>query len=217
MTDTHDRTLADPTLADADHGGLAALAAAASAHPLRAPVDRFLFLRHGRTMGNIARVFQHPDDPLAPEGFADADRAASILADGPFAHIAASDMARAWLTAGRVGAASGRPVSAVPAMRERYFGRWIGTPSHALDWRADPPDGETLAQFVERVAGGFEAVLTDPRPVLVVAHGGVLRVLAGMLAVDLPLDLTANALPLAVVRTASGWTITPHRGTPHRD
>lgn len=205
MTDTR-----DPTLTSADHVGLEAITTTAAARPLRARVDRFLFLRHGRTAGNIARVFQHPDDPLAPEGFADADRAAVALAAGPFERIAASDMARAWLTAGRVAAASGRPVTAVPGLRERYFGDWIGSPNEGLDWRADPPGGETLAQFVDRVAEGFETALADPRPTLVVAHGGVLRVLAGMLGVGLPLDLTANALPLAVARTASGWTVTPY-------
>jgi glucosyl-3-phosphoglycerate phosphatase len=209
MTDARLSAMADPTVADADHLGLKAMADAAAARPLRAPVDRFVFLRHGRTLGNIARVFQHPDDPLAPEGFADADRAAALLADGPFARIAASDMARAWLTAGRVAARSGRPVAAVPALRERYFGRWIGTPSHALDWRIDPPDGETLAGFVARVAEGFETVLADPQPVLVVAHGGVLRVLAGMLGVEVADALTANALPLMVERTGGGWSIEP--------
>ena len=40
-------------------------------------------LRHGRTPGNIGRVYQHPDIPLATEGFADADIAAKCCPSTP--------------------------------------------------------------------------------------------------------------------------------------
>ena len=198
----------DPTIAAADPGGLRALVAAASAFRLRPNIDRFLFLRHGRTAGNIGRVYQHPDDPLAPEGFADAERAAGILARQDFTHIAASDMARAWLTSGRVAAATGKPVVAVPGLRERFFGDWIGMPSAGLDWRADPPNGETLGQFVVRAAGGLDAALARaPGETLIVSHGGVLQVAAGMLGLALSPDLTRNALPLAFRRVGGNWTV----------
>jgi probable phosphoglycerate mutase len=202
--------LADTTIAAADPGGLRALVAAASAFRLHPGVDGFLFLRHGRTAGNIGRVYQHPDDPLAPEGFADADRAAQILARRDFAQIAASDMARAWLTSGRVAAATGKPVVAAPSLRERFFGDLIGTPSVGLDWRADPPNGETLGAFVARAADGVNSALArGPGEMLLVSHGGVLQVVAGMLGVALAPDLTRNALPLTFRRTGDAWMVEP--------
>ncbi len=191
--------------ADADPGGLRALADAAAALRLEPAADGFLFLRHGRTLGNIRQVYQHPDDPLAPEGFADADRAARILAGADFARIVASDMARAWLTTGRVAAVTGRPVVASHRLRERHFGSLIGTPSIGLDWRSDPPGGETLADFVTRAASGFGEALAAGRDVpLLVSHGGVLRVVAGILGVELGSHLTRNAVPLAFRRGKDG-------------
>jgi probable phosphoglycerate mutase len=203
--------LPDNPLAGADPGGLRALAAAAGAFPLAADTGAFLFLRHGRTMGNIKRVYQHPDDPLSPEGFADADRAAAILTRQSFDRIAASDMARAWLTSGRVATATGRPVTAVAGLRERYFGALIGTPSAGLDWRAAPPGGESLEAFVSRAAAGVNTALAGAGSgrTLLVSHGGVLQVLAGMLGLSLAPELTHNALPLSFRRDGPGWTLSP--------
>lgn len=197
--------LADPVT---DASGLDALAALASSHRFDPGIETFLFLRHGRTLGNIRRVFQHPDDPLAPEGHGDAARAADLLAAERFSHIIASDMARAWQTAGRVAARTSRPVHAVPGLRERYFGEWIGTPSHDLDWRASPPGGETLAGFVDRAAQGLREAVAMAQMPLLVAHGGTLHVLCGVLGVRLDTALAANAVPLRVHRVGQGWAIT---------
>lgn len=172
-------------------------------------IGRFLFVRHGRTPGNIARVYQHPDIPLAPEGFADADVAAAALVEAEFAHIFASDMARAWLTAGRIAAATGKAVAVRQALRERYFGDLIGTPSVGLDWRVDPPNGETMLGFVARTLDGMAEMLVPGPTPLLVSHGGVLRVLCGALDVELPTELTANGLPLAFERAGAGWRVVP--------
>lgn len=195
-----------------DPSGLGALSAAAAMHPLRTSADRFVFLRHGRTAGNVRRVYQHPDEPLCPEGFADADRAARTLAPvagSGFARIVASDMARAWLTAGRVAAAAGMPAAPAPDLRERFFGDLVGTSSVGLDWRIDPPSGETLEEFVRRVHRGMGEVLADGAPTLVVSHGGVLHVVAGMLGVALDPSWTANALPLSFRRAGTRWAAAP--------
>ncbi len=191
-----------------NEAGHQALRAAARATGLDTTRDHFLFLRHGRTAGNVSRIFQHPDIPLCTEGFGDADLAADVLRSATFDHICASDMARAWLTAGRIAAATAKPVLAKQALRERYFGDFIGTSSVGLDWRIDPPNGETLAGFVLRTLQGIAALLTAPPLPLLVSHGGVLRVLCGALDVELPLALTANALPLAFERRAGTWHVT---------
>jgi probable phosphoglycerate mutase len=197
------------TAAHENDAGQLALRVAARDHGISVARDRFLFLRHGRTPGNIGRVYQHPDIPLATEGFVDADIAAKVLREHAFDLIYASDMARAWLTAGRVADLSGRPVWLRRCLRERYFGDFIGTPSEGLDWRVSPPNGETMHGFIERtLTGAAELLVAGPMPLLV-SHGGVLRVLAGALDVELPHELTANGLPLAFERRGAAWTVTP--------
>jgi broad specificity phosphatase PhoE len=197
------------TAALENNAGQLALRAAARAAGLMVGRDRFLFLRHGRTAGNMGRVYQHPDIPLCEEGFCDADDAARALQDVAFDHIYASDMARAWLTAGRVAAVTGKPVAVRRALRERYFGDFIGTSSEGLDWRVDPPNGETMMAFVDRTLKGVaELVVSGPMPLLI-SHGGVLRVLCGALDIELPVELTANALPLAFERSNPGWRVVP--------
>lgn len=188
--------------------GQLALRTAARATGLRIGRDRFLFLRHGRTAGNVNRVFQHPDVSLCDEGFGDANLAAGGLSDIAFDHIYASDMARAWLTAGRVAAATGRSVTVRRALRERNFGDLIGTSSEGMDWRINPPNGETMVEFVERTLRGVAELLVPGLIPLLISHGGVLRVLCGALDIDLSVELTANALPLAFERNAGSWRLT---------
>ncbi|MBI2802191.1 MAG: histidine phosphatase family protein [Gammaproteobacteria bacterium] len=196
------------TAALENDAGQLALRAAARATGLMAGRDRFLFLRHGRTAGNLNRIFQHPDTPLCAEGFDDANAAANGLSDVAFDRIYASDMARAWLTAGRVAAVTGKPVAVRRALRERYFGDFIGTSSAGMDWRLNPPNGEPMLEFVERtVRGVAELLVPGPLPLLV-SHGGVLRVLCGALDIELSVELTANALPLEFERNANAWRVT---------
>jgi len=196
---------------DEDAAGLAALRAAAAeaGRDLAALAGHWLFLRHGRTAGNLRRTYQHPDDPLSPEGFADADAAARLIPAARPNRIVASDMPRAWLTAGRVAAATGLPVGARPGLRERYFGDWIGRPIGVLDWSAAPPGGETLAVFVARTVAALAAVVAEGGRPLVVAHRGTLWVLAGALGVTLPPEHAANALPLLVSGGAGRWSMRP--------
>jgi probable phosphoglycerate mutase len=197
------------TAALENNAGQLALRAAARAAGLIVGRDRFLFLRHGRTAGNMGRIYQHPDIPLCEEGFCDADDAARGLVDVAFDHIYASDMARAWLTAGRVAAVTGKPVAVRRALRERYFGDFIGTSSEGLDWRVDPPNGETMTGFIDRTVRGIADMLVPGPMPLLVSHGGVLRVLCGALDVELPVELTANALPLAFERANGCWHAIP--------
>jgi len=190
--------------------GQLALRAAARDHGVSIGRDRFFFVRHGRTPGNIGGLYQHPDIPLATEGFVDADIAAKVLRDHAFDLIYASDMARAWLTAGRVADLTGRPVWLRRCLRERYFGDFIGTSSAGLDWRVNPPNGETMHGFIERTLTGVAELLANNGPMpLLVSHGGVLRVLTGALDVALPHELTTNGLPLAFERKGKDWSVTP--------
>jgi len=94
-------------------------------------------------------------------------------------------------------------------LSEMHFGAWEGRAWDAIDralidaWAGDieyarPHGGESLAQFAQRVIGWFESTCVDRQAVHVIAHAGVVRVLAAHLlgiarenALQWPLDFGA--------------------------
>ena len=179
--------------------------------PLALAALRFWFLRHGETEGNATRIIQHAEISLNERGFAQARAAAEVLAREPFERIYGSTMTRAWQTAETVARACA--IAAIPedGLRERWFGDLVGTSSVGLDWSMDPPNGERIADFVERICGAAEALHADPTPTLLVAHGGNLYALAFALGAELETAYVANATPLLFeyVESAARWRILP--------
>lgn len=141
-------------------------------------------IRHGETPLNAARVLQPADTPLSARGEHQAAALAVRLADAGLAGILSSDLPRARRTAAHLADATGLPVVTSALLRERNFGALRGQPLDALQidlFSMDdaPPDGESRAQFEQRVA---EAVAHALRlqaalggPLAVVTHGLVLR------------------------------------------
>jgi probable phosphoglycerate mutase len=193
------------------HGGLDELLRLAAAAPLAPACEHFYFLRHGQTPRNAQRIFQPVDEPLSERGLAQAARAAELLAGEPIASIACSDARRAFDTAHTVMAAHrnrGLAPLVLEGLRERDFGALIGSSSAELDWACEPEGGETLPRFVERKRAALDAALALPAPVLVVAHGGSLLVLAGLLGVPVDFGVFGNAQPLRFARSGPRWTVT---------
>jgi len=187
--------------------GLSQLIALAAEQPLIPSCDHFYFLRHGQTECNARRIFQAPDEPLSALGLQQAARAAEVLAGEPIRTIVSSDVHRAWTTANTVAARHGIAPLRAEGLRERNFGALIGTSSLHLDWACAPEGGETLPQFVGRKRESLKAALALPAPVLVVAHGGTLHVLAALLDVRIDLAVLGNAQPLRFERSGSTWTL----------
>lgn len=187
--------------------GLDLLLQLASARRFEPACERFYFLRHGQTGRNALRIFQAPDEPLSELGHAQAARAAELLAGEPLAAIVCSDARRAHDTALAVAVPHGQVPLPQIALRERNFGALIGTSSAHIDWACEPEGGETLAEFVDRTHAALETALAHPGPVLVVAHGGTLYVLAALLGQSADAAMLGNAQPLRVQRDASGWRI----------
>src|SRR3546814_18205871 len=89
-------------------------------------------------------------------------------------------MRRAKETGEAIARVTGKPISFMPDLRERFFGSLIGTTSTTLDWLYDPPEGETFREFIERTKRGVTRILFAPEktdePPPIVAPGGPLPV-----------------------------------------
>lgn len=139
-----------------------------------------LWLRHGETALNAAKMMQPADTPLSPRGLAQADAAAARLKALQPAAILSSDMPRARQTAEAVAQATGLPVLTDERLRERNFGALRGRPLSTLGFDPAtlveaPEGGESLADFHARCAEAWALALAHRAvlagPLLVVSHG----------------------------------------------
>lgn len=177
-------------------------------------VRRLVMLRHGQTEYNASSRMQGQlDTDLSDLGRDQAAAAAEVLAKRQPLLIVSSDLRRALDTAETLGVRTGVPVSVDKRLRETHLGDWQGlthlevdaaAPGARLAWRDDarwaPHGGESRVDVAERslplvaelVAQQTEWGLDRPgtgseRPVVLVAHGGLIAALtAGLLG--LPVD-----------------------------
>ena len=157
-------------------------------------------IRHGETASNRARIVQWPNTPLSQRGMAQARLLGRRLAKAGIQQIVSSDMDRAQMTAAAIADTTGIPLSLEPELRERFFGDHCGTPYEELTERGldifapdhEPPNGETWAQFHERVDRAWESVCrlagATSGHVAVVTHGLVCHSITSRL-VALPTSL----------------------------
>lgn len=114
--------------------------------------------------------------------------------------VASSPLRRARDTAGALAAPLGLPVTIDPRWAELDFGEWDGArldalpvdavaAFHADPLRSPPPGGEDWAAFAQRIGDALQTLAAEAGdgPVLVVSHGGPLR-LALSRTCGLPLD-----------------------------
>jgi len=199
---------------------------------------RIIAVRHGETAWNAeTRMQGQLDVPLNARGQWQAARMAAALADEPLDAIYSSDLSRAAETADALAAAVGRPVVAVPGLRERCFGVFEGLtfdevrarwPEQGRRWRQRDPDfapqgGETLHQFFARcVDVAAELAAAHPgRTIALVAHGGVMDCLyraATRVALQAPRSwLLGNASINRLLYTPQGFTLVGWSDTSHLD
>jgi len=167
---------------------------------------RIIAIRHGETAWNVdTRIQGHLDIPLNARGRWQVGQLAQALVDERIAAIYASDLARAWETAGHVGRLQQLAVTPEIGLRERGFGEFEGKtfleieaslPEQAHRWRSRdplfaPPGGESLVALRERVleAASRLAARHPGELIALVGHGGVMDVLyraATRQAIDAP-------------------------------
>jgi broad specificity phosphatase PhoE len=154
-------------------------------------VTTLLLVRHGETDWNREGRWQgQSDTPLNEVGRKQAARLAAEL-DGVDV-VYSSDLARARETADILAARLGLPVRVDRRLRERSFGRWEGKTGPEIEaefateharWvagvGAGAADAEPPAEFAGRVRAFVQEVLErhPDETVLVVAHGGSIRVI----------------------------------------
>lgn len=157
-------------------------------------------IRHAQSEWNAEGLWQGQADPvLAAEGRRQAAAAGEWLAQvESFDGVFCSDLARAVETAEIMLASMGSTASPVidAGLREYDVGEWSGRTREEIEvrWPGDiarfsagalgaPPGGETRAAFDDRVSAasariGLAAGSAGFGPILVVAHGGVVRAMA---------------------------------------
>lgn len=183
----------------------------------------WVLLRHGESTANRDGVYAGWQDvPLTPAGESQARAAGARLQGRGFVRVLSSDLRRAAHTAQLALAAAGAhhlPVEQHAGLRERHLGAWQGQDRAALRrshpagpllrWRGAAPGGETLGALAHRVLATLEAAGPAEGPTLLVAHGGVIRVLLGLVEGDPPAGLwtrrVPNAVPIEVGVPPGGW------------
>jgi glucosyl-3-phosphoglycerate phosphatase len=170
-------------------------------------IRRLVMLRHGQTEFNAGdRMQGQLDTHLTELGRAQAAAAAEVLAKRQPLLIVSSDLRRAYDTAVVLGERGGFEVRVDVRLRETHLGDWQGLTHEQIDaadpgarttWRDDarwaPPGGESRVDVARRslpVIAELDCEQewgSDERPVVLVAHGGLIAALTAAL-LRLPVD-----------------------------
>lgn len=180
---------------------------------------RILLARHGETAWNaIGKLQGHTDIELNDVGRAQAHTLAEQFAEAGLTAVWTSDLARARQTGEIVASALGIAAPQIDVeLRERRFGVFEGltrdecAAHHPEAWRAwleqttAPPGGEPREQATVRMTRALTRIATLAEgPVLVISHGGVMRLWLNQL-LDGPISPLANGTTYVVDHDGTGF------------
>jgi len=192
---------------------------------------RLELLRHGET--ELGGGFRGSlDDALTVTGWA--QMRGALGDECRWSALVSSPLRRCAAFAEELAARHGLPLGFEPGLRELDFGQWEGiSPAKLMETDAEalgrfwndpyafpPPAGEAMGAFESRVFAALERLYQNHAgsSVLVVTHGGVMRLL-GALASGLPtrrlLEVVVahgECMALDVTREGDGWRI--HKAQP---
>lgn len=154
-------------------------------------LSRWTFIRHGQSTANAQGWLAGTiDAPLTDLGREQAHTCREQLTSLDFERAYCSDLRRAAETARLILAGTDVPLIQTPSLRERDLGRWNGVDSAALEqtgrmrrleqWEGRPPGGESLRDVASRALDWLQRQTTEG-PVLIVAHGALMRAVLGLL------------------------------------
>ena len=179
-----------------------------SVERLTPTVRRLILLRHAQPAPPAAARRPAPRPPPHPlGGGGPAPAAADALGDRDPIAIVSSDLRRARDTADALAAVTGGTVETDVRLRETMLGDWQGMTHHEVDaympgarrrWRDAPewapPGGEARVDVAARsyplvteLSERLSEWGSSERPVILVAHGGLIAALTARL-LDLPVD-----------------------------
>ena len=167
-------------------------------------MTRIFLVRHGETEWNKSLRYQgHRDISLSDTGRRQAEKIAARLSTERIDAAYSSDLSRALETAKAISSFHNLNVNIVTELKETNFGRWEGLTYKEIDeqfhevmngWRTNPmetkiPGGESLGEVAQRCHAGMEKIIRENpgKNVLVVAHGGIIRIIAAT-ALGMPLN-----------------------------
>jgi broad specificity phosphatase PhoE len=146
---------------------------------------RILLVRHGQSVWNADGRWQGQADPPLSE-LGEQQAVAAARAVGLVDAVYASDLTRARRTAEIVAEQLGTDVAVDPRLRERHAGDWEGRTLAEIEegWPGYLETGRRPAGYepddsvLERVRAALDAIAgAHDGDVLVITHGGVVRVL----------------------------------------
>lgn len=169
----------------------------------------FYIVRHGETEYNIKRIAQgHLDSPLTAKGIEDAEKLGYKFKDINFDLIFSSDLLRAKRTAEIIALERKLAVQTTEILRERSYGKFEGQPFETIHTyrmllgklKEKKSEENKKNQFEEddSVTSRFitflrETAITYPdKVILVVTHGGMMRMLMKHLGYDMPSGSVSN-------------------------
>lgn len=146
----------------------------------------YLYLtRHGETVWNVEnKICGATDIALTERGHQQAIALGEQIRDDgvPIDEILYSPLVRAADTARHIAAVTGIPARPEPSLTEQNFGRFEGTPRDSEEFLRAKAEffnhyggGESMLEMGQRIFNLLDALKTDPKTYLLVAHGGVAR------------------------------------------
>ena len=165
-----------------------------------------ILIRHGTTAWNKDKKFQGTKDiELNEDGIREAERLQDYFRNHSLDKIYTSDLKRASVTAETISVPHNLEVIPKNKLRELNFGLWEGltyseirqkNPELSRKWFSDPtsvtiPEGEDMKSFSQRLRDCFNNIIKNNknRKIMVVTHGGVIRV---WLSILLDISLKTN-------------------------
>jgi broad specificity phosphatase PhoE len=190
------------------------------------PMRRILLARHGETSWNaLARLQGDTDIPLNDVGRGQARALAGRIAGAGVTAVWTSQLVRARETGVIIAAALGLAAPAIDReLRERSYGVFEGLtreecatryPDAWRDWVAQigaPPGAEGRDEAAARLRGALGRIAaSDGGPVLVISHGGAMRLwLMTLLGPSVP--VVTNAMTYVVEHAPDRVQVTPLAG-----
>ena len=157
-------------------------------------MSRLLLVRHGDiATDNTERFWGQTDITLNETGILQMEHLAERLSGEPIDEIYSSDLSRAFKSAEIIASRHNLTITTSEKLREIHFGDIEGLtfedvdrryPELSKSWSDNDlqfrfPNGESLAELEQRITGFLAdiALFNRDRTILIVSHGGLLRML----------------------------------------